>query len=581
MPEKLASPDDEKRRGQHLKPFCEICRKPISGISGTGSADKPVTFAGRITNWFTARSFCSCGSTGSNSQVVALYEKGLARSEEQVDSASDEEVLPDLPERYEVVEILGHGGMGTVYRVRDRSIDEEFAVKVLRKEMAEDVQASKRFEQEARAQQCLAHPNLIPVFSNGKTSAGAPYMIMGLSSGVSLAELLRLGNKFSEKEVLSMMSQAAEALAHAHSKKIIHRDVKPANLIVEDVPEREDKRLKVVDFGIARLLPMERRGALETAPGLTETGEFVGSPAYMSPEHCLGQDVDERSDVYSLACVMYELLTGEPPFKDDNPVQAVVDHLSTQPPSLSSLNSAVDKQLEKIVLKALSKRPEDRYQSMEEFLDDLKGHQAGRKLRIKLSSKRSSLDLPVYIVLALIVLAAPIFYFVSINSFAGSRVQFSQNRVGAGSKMLEYEDEDQTRGKIYKLRDGWGSVVYEVRAGNQGAAIRKALHEIKVKRLEVKGLALDFPDLHNMDLSGIRLPGARITKARMTNANFSGAFLEGAEFIGCRGPDSHFNKANLKGALFKECRMNRADFKDADLSGTRFEKTELEKSHDD
>ncbi|HMO20337.1 MAG TPA: serine/threonine-protein kinase, partial [Candidatus Melainabacteria bacterium] len=149
--------------------------------------------------------------------------------------AAVEELEPELPkmgDRFEILEILGSGGMGSVYRVKDRSIDEEYAVKILKAEIAADKQAVKRFELEVRAQESLSHPNLVPVFGQGHTLDGEPYMIMGLSEGVSLEAEIARGRKFSEDEVLSFVEQVAEALSHAHSKRIVHRDIKPGNILL-------------------------------------------------------------------------------------------------------------------------------------------------------------------------------------------------------------------------------------------------------------------------------------------------------------------------------------------------------------
>lgn len=276
--------------------------------------------------------------------------------------------LPDLGERYEVLATIGQGGMGSVYKVVDKETDKTVAIKVLHANLIEDQTALRRFEQEAEAASQLAHNNLVAVFSYGKTSAGAPYLVMDYIDGESLSNVLKMAGTLQPQRALNLFRQICEALVHAHEQGVVHRDVKPANVIVSQ-SSSDVETARIVDFGIAKILPVSNR---ETH-NLTETRQVFGSPHYMSPEHCLGFKMDERSDIYSFGCLMYEVLTGDPPFPESDAIQVVIKHINDEAKSFSrDLESdPVCKKLEGVVLKCLEKDPEDRYQSVSELLKDL------------------------------------------------------------------------------------------------------------------------------------------------------------------------------------------------------------------
>ncbi len=275
--------------------------------------------------------------------------------------------LPDLGERYDVLATIGQGGMGSVYKVFDRETEKILAIKVLHPNLIEDQTALRRFEQEAEAASQLEHSNMVAVFAYGKTNAGAPYLVMDYIDGESLSNVVKADGALQATRALHLFQQICEALVHAHEKGVIHRDVKPANVIVSKLNDVETAR--IVDFGIAKILPVSNR---ETH-NLTETRQVFGSPHYMSPEHCLGFKMDERSDIYSFGCLMYEVLTGDPPFPESDAIQVVIKHINDEakpfPRSLES--DPVCKKLEGVVLKCLEKDQDDRYQSVGELLKDL------------------------------------------------------------------------------------------------------------------------------------------------------------------------------------------------------------------
>lgn len=303
----------------------------------------------------------------------------VSSSQSETEVAKPENVsssdLPDLGEQYEVLQRIGTGGMGAVYKVRDKSIDSIVAIKVLQQSLVQDAAALKRFQQEAESASHLNHPNLVSVFGHGTTDDGSPYIVMDYLDGKSLADILTEATVLDSTRALKLFSDIAEALAYAHTNGVVHRDVKPTNIIVTNVGEASE-RAHIVDFGIAKMMPTANRETHD----LTQTGEVFGSPNYMSPEQCLGFMLDNRSDIYSLGCLMYEVLTGAPPFDGANPIQVIVKHMNEQPPEFPK-NVRTDKAIEKlenVVLRCLDKEKTERYQSAADLLQDFQAISQGK-----------------------------------------------------------------------------------------------------------------------------------------------------------------------------------------------------------
>jgi serine/threonine protein kinase len=273
----------------------------------------------------------------------------------------------DVGEQYDILGILGSGGMGTVYKAKDKTDGITVAIKVLRQDLISDPNISKRFEQEAVAVSRLNHPNLVSVQRTGTSPSGAPYIVMDYFDGVSLADLIKQRGHLSVPETIQITMQIAEAIEHAHAFSVIHRDIKPSNILLSQ--DAESFIVKVVDFGIAKAMPDKQTESAQ----LTQTGEIFGSPAYMSPEQCLGETVDERSDIYSLGCVMYEMLTGKSPFASDNPIQTVLKHVNDEAErfEIEFNNLHISSLVENIVLKCLNKDPKKRYATISALKQDL------------------------------------------------------------------------------------------------------------------------------------------------------------------------------------------------------------------
>jgi eukaryotic-like serine/threonine-protein kinase len=270
-----------------------------------------------------------------------------------------------LDGRYQLGSLLGVGGMARVYLGIDRVLERQVAVKVLSPPYAQDHQFVERFRREARAAARLSHPNIVAVFDSG-SDAEQHYLVMEYVPGQSLAELLARQGRLAPRRAAELAIQVCAALAAAHAQGLVHRDVKPGNVLVGD-----DGRVKVADFGIVKAA---------AATTLTGTGTVLGTAAYLSPEQAQGRPVDARSDLYSLGCVLYELLTGTPPFgsgADSPPVAIATRHLHQLPEPPSAHNPQVDASLDAVVLTALAKDPAQRYQRATELQDALQRVLAG------------------------------------------------------------------------------------------------------------------------------------------------------------------------------------------------------------
>lgn len=262
--------------------------------------------------------------------------------------------------RYRVLGKIGEGGMATVYQAEDTLLERVVAVKVLREQYAIDPSFLERFKQEARAAAGIAHQNIVSVYDVG-TDQGFHYIVMEYVDGTSLKDLITQGAPFSASRAISLILQVLSALSFAHQKGIVHRDIKPQNILVSP-----DGHVKVTDFGIARAA---------TSGQLTETGTVLGTVHYCSPEQAQGRSVGVGSDLYSAAIVVYEMLTGRLPFEGDGALAVALKHLQEEPVEPSQLNPRVPPQLDAIVLKAMAKDPADRYTSAEEMRQALLSYQ--------------------------------------------------------------------------------------------------------------------------------------------------------------------------------------------------------------
>ncbi|MDM4721635.1 Stk1 family PASTA domain-containing Ser/Thr kinase [Micromonospora sp. WMMA1363] len=272
--------------------------------------------------------------------------------------------------RYQVGELLGYGGMAEVHRGRDLRLGRDVAVKMLRTDLARDATFQMRFRREAQNAASLNHPAIVAVYDTGEEQAPTgetlPFIVMEFVNGRTLKEVLGAEGRLQPRRALEICADMCAALEFSHRHGIIHRDIKPGNVMLTQTGQ-----VKVMDFGIARALA-------SGATTMTQTSAVIGTAQYLSPEQARGEAVDARSDVYAAGCVLFELLVGHPPFVGDSPVSVAYQHVREAPPTPSDLNPEVSPAVDAIVLKALSKNPLNRYQSAGEMRADLLRAAAGR-----------------------------------------------------------------------------------------------------------------------------------------------------------------------------------------------------------
>ena len=269
---------------------------------------------------------------------------------------NDKNIGKKLDGRYEITELIGEGGMADVYRATDTVEHRTVAVKILKKEFAENEEFLRRFRNESKAIAVLSHPNIVKIFDVG-FSERIQFIVMEYIDGITLNEYMETQGQLGWKDAVHFILQILRALQHAHSKGIVHRDIKPQNIMV-----LRDGTIKVMDFGIAKFARED---------GKTGTDKAIGTVHYISPEQARGGATDAKSDLYSVGVMLYEMLTGAKPFDTDNPVSIAVMHMQAKVPLPSSIRPDIQIGLEEIILKAMEKDPADRYQSAREMMDDL------------------------------------------------------------------------------------------------------------------------------------------------------------------------------------------------------------------
>lgn len=285
-----------------------------------------------------------------------------------------------LNNRYELVECVGKGAMGFVYRGIDLTNGDVVALKIMRPELAQNELAVKRLMREVAVVSSLSNSHLGQVHGYGQEKDGAPYLVMEFVEGQNLAEIIQAEGKLKMARALDIFIQICSGLMCAHTNGIIHRDLKPSNVIIQSKQSGQE-RAAIVDFGFARLLS----DAAETVR-LTQQGEAFGSPAYMSPEQCLGEELDVRSDIYSLGCLMYETLTGTPPLVGENVLSTVAKQVRETPMPMRSHNPTLPEAIDDLVMKCLSKEPVLRYQKASDLRIDLEKIKSGDYVNV--SAKR-------------------------------------------------------------------------------------------------------------------------------------------------------------------------------------------------
>ena len=307
--------------------------------------------------------------------------------------------------RYELGEMIGTGGMADVYIAQDLRLHREVAVKILRSDLARDPAFVARFNKEALAAAALNHPGIVAVYDSGQeeTSSGLmPYIVMEYVRGHTLREILQKGERLAFERALEIVSGVLDALAYSHKNGIVHRDIKPGNIMITSTGE-----VKVMDFGIARALS-------DAGATLTSTWNIVGTAQYLSPEQATGGQADARSDLYSLGCLFYELVSGKPPFSGETPVAIAYQHVSAPLPLLTSVEPSLDPVLNAFFGVALAKDSSDRYPSAAAMLKDLKKLSRGEQITTQLPKQQKTLGRRRFslIALALLILVGVSSFFI-------------------------------------------------------------------------------------------------------------------------------------------------------------------------
>ena len=258
-----------------------------------------------------------------------------------------------VADRYELEELVGTGGMSSVYRARDRLLERRVAIKVLHEHYSRDEDYVERFRREARSAAKLSHPNIVTVIDRGEAD-GRQFIVFEYVDGENLKQLVGSKGRLPVREALELGIQIGRALAFAHTQGLVHRDVKPQNVLLAGGDA------KVTDFGIARSLDMQ--------VGLTQTGTVLGTSEYISPEQATGRQVDARTDIYSLGAVLYELLAGQPPYSGDSFVSVAMRHVNDPVPSITHARPDVPLRVDAALRRALAKDPDDRFETMDELV---------------------------------------------------------------------------------------------------------------------------------------------------------------------------------------------------------------------
>ncbi len=436
-----------------------------------------------------------------------------------------------LSNQYEFLAEIGSGGMGVIYKARHLALNQTVAIKMLHTNRLDEVSV-RRFQQEAKAVTALDHPSIVRVRDFGVTESGQPHMVLDYIEGNTLSNEIEKSAGLPVADGLEIFIQACDALEHAHIRGVLHRDLKPSNIMLVHRPSGPPL-VKIVDFGIAKIADP---GYDTAGINLTQTGEVFGSPLYMSPEQASGTKLDRRSDIYSFGCVMYETLTGAPPFVGGSSIETIFRQLHDQAPSLreGSLGKDFPNDIEEIVAKALEKDPEKRFQSMGDLKQVLINSKLGKKQTSNplqedfavVNKKRYEFKALMFALITLLILASTSGYFVysSIKKPPPPPVpEIVDEAVTAQRAIMSSANSDEVNLRNVKMTDKMleyfgeptkpSSVILD-EAAVQGPGLANLIH-LPLKRLSMRGSAMTDRGLeeikHMENLEYLNLANTPIT----------------------------------------------------------------------
>ncbi len=362
---KLSYPPNDQLQGADAARFNDALKKANDLASLGYSKDQIVSvlFGQSSTNSQTVKP----SSHSVNENLKTSPEAIADRQKTDTQSNQDQSLTGKTFGKYQILDLIGKGGMSSVYKTQNLETRRIVACKVLLPRLLDDKKNRRRFEHEAEAAQRLTHKNIINVHDFGETD-GQPFMIMDYLDGISLSDLIESSGRLPIRRALPIFVQICDALAFAHKRDIVHRDLKPSNIMLSGT-EDSPNFTRVVDFGIAKII----KEHTEESTKLTKSGEIFGSPLYMSPEQCMGQPVDRRTDIYSFGILMYEVIKGKPPLEGPDPLSTMFKQMNDKPEDLGDIDpdARLVQSMENIIFKCMNKSPAARYQNMESVRTDL------------------------------------------------------------------------------------------------------------------------------------------------------------------------------------------------------------------
>lgn len=477
------------------------------------------------------------------------------------DSTELKTTLPDSEQHirlagYHDLHLIAEGTSGVVYCARRDSDNRTVAVKIYRKELMPNAEAVTRFQHEVSTLKRLNHPNIVKILGSGTTDAGQSYLEMENVEGQNLRKILEENGAFSPKRAATVAREVCRALTAAHENGIIHRDLKPSNIILD-----EQNIAKVVDFGIAKAVGTSN-------DTITEYGSIIGTPAYMSPEQCLNQRVDQRSDVYSLGCTLFELLTSEKAFDAETAMTALAKQINKD---RSHLKPILDKhnvpiELQEILTRCLERNPDSRYNSAAELDHALSGY----LLQIQQSPvSKWQMNTGTQLILCVLALASILVIFETTLFHARESIEADPGHPLPTSNAVVGNSGSKEAVKIDIKNRQTGAVIFSETA--PGLTVKKAVQhaaqqQISLAYADLANAQLSQIQLSNIDLQGANLTDANFTQAQLDNDKFDGAILTKANFGQCRFNRCTFRNAKMSSSYLVQAVAPYTDFRDADLS---------------